>query len=1453
MALERFHPTVASWFGAQFPTPTPAQRDGWPAIAAGRDTLIAAPTGAGKTLAAFLWCLDRLARRAYDDALAPALDTLYLTPLKALGNDIERNLRAPLAGIRDAARAAGLPPPDVEVAVRSGDTPASARSRMTRQPPHILITTPESLYILLTSQGGRRMLSTVRTVIVDEIHAVAGNKRGSHLALSLERLDALCQHGPDAGSDDGAGWIPRPPPVRIGLSATQKPIDTIARLLVGTRRPLPTIVDAGHARPLDLEICVPDDELAAVASKEQMAQVYDRMAALIAAHRTTLVFTNTRRMAERVCHALGERIGPEHVAAHHGSLSKKKRLDAEQRLKAADLRCVVATASLELGIDVGDVELVVQLGSPRCIATFVQRVGRAGHWVGGTPKGRLFAVTRDQAVECAALVRSVRAGELDAIRLLDAPLDILSQQMVAEVAARECDVDALYALVRGALPYAELPRETFDDTVTMLAEGIATRRGRRTAHLHHDRVNHRLRGRRGARLAAITGGGAIPDRADYTVIAEPDEAVVGTLDEDFAIESRAGDVFLLGNTPWRVRRVETGRVRVEHAPGAAPNVPFWFGEAPARTAELSAAVGRLRREVEDRLTRGRRRDAIGRWLGAETGLPDGAAALVTDYLTASHQALGRLPTDTTLVAERFFDEGGGMQLVIHAPLGGRINRAWGLALRKRFCASFNFELQAAATDDGLVISLGPHHSFPLPSVFDFITPQTAEQVLTQAVVTNPPLLGTRWRWTAVRGLALARRYGGRQVPPHILRMRAEDLLAAVFPAAAACQENVHGPIEPPDHPLVRETLADCMRDWMDIDGLCDVLRGIESGAITIHAVDTPEASPIGHELLNANPYAFLDDAPLEERRTRAVALGRRLKIDPDGLGALDPEAIAAVIDQARPPLRDPDELHDALLGWVWCPVDIIDGISHGISDGIDDTRNGMHAIRRHFAALVRARRAVRATWTIDGACRAVWVCTERAAWVAAAIDGVTFDPAPIALDVGWPGDGPDDTDAIIKAAVRGHLDIAGPLTPAEIAARLALPRLAIDIALAALEVDGNILRGRFRPDVHAEEWCERRLLARIHRQTLGRLRRAVEPVSAADLMRFLFAWQGVRPLPAPGGEPSDPRRIGVDGLAQVVEQLQGIEVAAAAWESHVLPARLRGYDPTHLDLLCLSGRLTWGRLACRDAVSSPTRAAPIALMGRADRGWLLVGDGERDPEPETDCDDPTDRPLADAILRRLADRGAAFTDELAADRPLAETRDALWTLVAAGRITADGFDGLRRLIAPDTRGPIGGGRWALLREGVTLMPDPTRWARQLLVRYGVVFRDLLARETHAPPWRELLPELRRLEARGEIRGGRFVGGFSGEQFALPAAVETLRAIRKRRPEQAVYVRLSAADPLNLAGITSPGPRVPAVVDNAVLYRDGVPVAARVAGQLEMRAEIDDPVAVDHDLRVHAAH
>lgn len=1425
MPLERFHPLVARWFEGRFAAPTPAQAAGWPAIAAGEDTLIAAPTGSGKTLAAFLWCLDRLTRAALADALPAGVDVVYVSPLKALGNDVARNLQVPLAGIRAEAERDGLAPPPIRVGVRSGDTSSGERGRMAKSPPHVLVTTPESLYILLTSERGRAMLAGARTVILDEIHAVAATKRGAHQALTLERLDALVE---------AAGHRR---PVRIGLSATQKPIERVARLLVGTRRPLPRVVDAGHRRPLDLAIEAPDDELAAVTSAEQMGQVYDRVAALVGAHRTTLVFANTRRMVERVAHALQQRLGDEQVAAHHGSLAKEKRLRAEQRLKHAEVKCVVATASLELGIDVGDVDLVVQLGSPRCIATFLQRVGRSGHAVDGTPKGRLFALTRDQAVECAALVRAVRQGDLDEITLRPHPLDVLAQQVVAETACRRWSEDALFDLVTGAAPYADLPRAQFDGVLEMLGEGIATVRGRHTAWVLRDRVNGEVRARRGARLAALTSGGAIPERADYQVVAEPDELVVGTVDEDFAVESMPGDVFLLGSTSWRVKRVESGRVRVEAAPGATPTVPFWFGEAPARTDALSDQVSALRSEVAALLQAGRTLAAVADWLVAEAALPAHAAQLVALYLADALRALGALPTRDTLIAERFFDEAGGMQLVLHAPLGGRINRAWGLALRKRFCVSFNFELQAAATDDGLVISLGPHHSFPLAAVFDFLSPDTVRPVLTQAVLTGPAVFPTRWRWNANRSLAVLRARGGRRVPPPIQRMQAEDLLAAVFPTAAACQENVHGPIEPPDHPLVTETLSDCLTEVMDVDGLRDLIGRIRRGEVRTLAVETPEASPLSHEILNANPYAFLDDAPLEERRTQAVALRRRLGTDvAGGLGALDAEAIAAVADEVRARPQDPDELHDLLLELVLLPDAAVEA-----------------DWRPWLAALQAARRVVQAAGS-------GWVAAERATWVATGWPGTRFDPAPPPL----PGAVPD---LPVKEAAKGHLAHLGPVTAPALAARLAIEPADADAALAALEADGVVLRGRFTPGVTVEEWCDRRVLARIHRRTIGRLRAEIEPVSAADFMRFLFEWHGVGTL-----DPQDRRRrTGPEAAAHVIEQLQGFELPAGAWEAHVLPARLRDYEAAWLDGLCLSGRVTWGRLAPRTvaAGTAPNRAAPVTLAFREDLPWLLVPAGPLDAVVDALSAASQD------VLGHLEGRGASFANEIqrGTGRPAAEVEEALWALVAAGLVTADGFGALRGLLrsgrqhrkdaAPSpwwTRRRVdadaAGGRWSLLRSACDPAPEPEAAARQLLARYGVVFRELLVREAWAPPWRVLLPALRGMEARGEVRGGRFVSGFVGEQYAAPPAVPMLRGVRRRKPDVPEYVRLSAADPLNLVGITSPGPRLPAVVDNAVLYRDGVPVATREGGAVVQRVEVEG-LSLGPDLRplspVSSAH
>ena len=962
MPLSGFHPLIADWFASSVGTPTDVQVQAWPAIQSGQDALIAAPTGSGKTFAAFLSSIDQLFKQALNCELADRTQVLYVSPLKALSNDIQKNLQQPLAAIGQAALQAGLLMPELRVLVRTGDTPMADRQQMLRRPPHILVTTPESLFILLTAEKSRRLLQTVRTVIVDEIHAIAPNKRGAHLALSLERLEALTLTKPQ----------------RIGLSATQRPIELVARFLAGDR-PLPTVIDVGHKRRMDVGIEVPKDELSAVVTNAIWSDIYDRVAELVRAHRTTLVFVNTRRLAERVSHHLEERLkdlGPGAVAAHHGSLSRQIRLSAEERLKSGTTRVVVATASLELGIDVGTVDLVCQIGSPRAIATCLQRIGRAGHWVRAIPKGRLFATTRDELLECAALIRAIRAGTLDCIWVPPAPLDILAQQLVAAAATQTWSEADLYTLVRRAFPYRELERTEFNRIVQMLAEGISTNRGRGLAYLHHDRIHHTVKGRRGARLAAITSGGAIPDTANYAVVSEPEGTVVGSVDEDFAVESLAGDIILLGNTSWRIKGVEMGRVRVEDAHGAPPNIPFWRGEAPSRTSELSAEVADVRREIAERAINAQR-SAL-HWLTQECGLDARGAQQAVEYVLSGRSVLGTVPTQATIVAERFFDESGGMQLVIHAPFGGRINKAWGLALRKRFCVTFDFELQAAATDNGLVISLGEKHSFPLESVFGYLHSQTVREVLLHAVLAAP-MFATRWRWNASRSLALLRFSNGKKVPPQIQRMKAEDLLAAVFPDAIACQDNMTGDRERriPDHPLVQETLRDCLTEAMDVEGLTHVLRGIETGAIRCVAVDTPIPSPFSHEILNANPYAFLDDAPLEERRARAVELRRTLPVELAGeVGALDPAAIDEVVRESWPIVRDVDELHDALLSLVWLPGGEVSGWQQFMTE------------------LKHSGRAAELT-AIDGAHRiSGWVAAEHAADVARLLagDGDERDP-----------------------------------------------------------------------------------------------------------------------------------------------------------------------------------------------------------------------------------------------------------------------------------------------------------------------------------------------------------------------------------------------------------------------------------------------------------------------------
>jgi ATP-dependent Lhr-like helicase len=1688
MALDNFHPAVAAWFRRAFESPTPAQLRAWPAIQSGRHALIAAPTGSGKTLAAFLAAIDDLVRRGIEAPLPDETFVVYVSPLKALSNDIRINLEAPLNGIRDELMILGLPDVEIRTSVRTGDTPQAERDRMRRQPPHIVVTTPESLYILLGSESGRMMLGSTRTVIIDEIHALAPNKRGAHLALSLERLEALCGRRL----------------TRIGLSATQKPIEEVARFLVGAcERPLPAsgrlppqagegnathlgeppfsaeraapattsgagsfpqekaegkavhlreagpsrverqirevsaatsgnepfpceagegggsrkgaasrdsakieceIVDVGYSRRRDLAIELPPTPLQAVMSGDVWSELYTRLAELIEQHRTTLVFVNTRRMAERLARHLSEKLGKEAVTSHHGSLAREQRLAAEQRLKRGELRALVATASLELGIDIGDVDLVCQIASPRSISTFLQRVGRSGHSVGGTPKGRLFALSRDDLIECTALLDAVRRSELDTLHVERDPLDVLAQQLVAEIACREWNEDELFGIVRRAYPFCDLPREKFTEIVRMLADGYATRRGPRAAYLHRDAVNGVLRARRGARLTALTSGGAIPDTADYEVVLEPQAQKIGTVHEDFAVESMAGDIFQLGNTSYRVLRVERGTVRVEDAQGLPPTLPFWLGEAPGRSDELSAAVSRLRAEVSARLglsapfsDRERRggegpasleRDGdaepspapplraaktdnrstplpehveVGHllpraeggafsWLTDAVGVSESAARQIVEYLGGAKAAFGMLPTQQVLAMERFFDESGGMQLIIHSPFGSRLNRAWGLALRKRFCRSFNFELQAAATEDAIILSLSTSHSFPLDDVTRYLHSNTVREVLIQALL-DAPMFGLRWRWNATTALALPRFVGGNKVPPQLQRMKSEDLLATVFPDQVACLENIVGERQIPDHPLVAQTLYDCLHQAMDIEGLEALLRRLESGQIHFVCRDLTAPSPLAAEILNSRPYTFLDDAPLEERRTQAVMSRRWGDIDStDDFGKLDAEAIAAVREEAWPEARNADELHEALMGLGFLTAYEL-GTNVGWSALLDQLIVQRRATRVALEPLFhRERGRSEGPGSADGMGEAepssappprapeerssghlssqhvevgqllpdregkICVATERLPEFKVIFPNAELQPPveapPEFASADW------TREAALVELVRGRLTGLGPVRAADIAVTLHLPQVDIDTALIALETEGYAMRGRFTPNgaptdsaqgradaaamlADAEnvarlgrdrfpadrgrmndstaagvEWCERHLLARIHRYTVKRLRREIEPVSPRDFMRFLFEWQHV----APGTQVSGP-----DALAAVLAQLEGCEVAAAAWESEILPARVAGYEISWLDDLCLAGRIAWSRLRApvsRDnddgsgsRASGPVRATPIVLLQRRNMpSWTALAASSQATPPLSS--------RAQAVADELKDHGASFFDELAGTTHLLQTEleDALSELVAAGMVTSDSYAGLRALLLPPSRRPsttrrrgrrtalfgiADAGRWSLLRRHAPPAAKPRaaasasslRSARAdkrgsdpeliefvahtLLKRYGVICWRLLAREPQwLPPWRELLRVYHRLEARGEIRGGRFIAGLTGEQFALPEAIGLMRGVRGKAHDGAL-VSISGADPLNLVGYVVAGNKVPNQAGARVLYRDGAPIATLVGGQFNALEAMDE--------------
>jgi ATP-dependent helicase Lhr and Lhr-like helicase len=1465
-----FHPLIQQWFAGRFGGPTEPQRRGWPVIAGGGHTLIAAPTGSGKTLTAFLAVIDRLLRESVQEGLPDEIRVVYVSPLRALSNDMHRNLQGPLDELTRLAEEIGAPPPGIRVGLRTGDTPAKDRAAIVRRPPQILVTTPESLYLMLTSPRAREALAAVDTVIVDEIHALVRDKRGSHLALSLERLAALSSR----------------PIQRIGLSATQKPLDRVARFLTGVTDEPCTIVDVGHQRQLDLAVDVPMEDLGAVCTHEQWAVVYARMAELIQSHHSTLIFVNTRRMAERLTHQLSELLGEEHVSSHHGSLSSDIRLSTERRLKSGDLKAVVATASLELGIDVGYIDLVIQLGSPRSIATFLQRIGRSGHSLHAIPKGRLMPLSRDELIECLALLRAVKHGVLDAVRIPVAPLDVLAQQIVAEAVCGECDVEDLFERFRRADPYRELTRERFEGALTFLSDGLTDRSGRGGSLLYYDRVNGRIKARPIARSLAVGNAGAIPELGSYRVVAMPENTVIGSVDEDFAVESQRGDIFLLGNTSWRIEHVRQGDVVVSDAHGAPPSIPFWFGEAPGRTLELSEQVSQLRDELT---TRCEDPTAAIDWLISETGCPDQPAGVVVEYIRSERAALGIVPTQRQIVFERFFDETGGMQLVVHAPFGAPITRAWGYAMRKRFCRSFDFELQATADDDGFILSVGPQHSFPIESLFPMLTSHNVRNLLEQAVLVQPPFQ-LRWRWNVTRALLVQRTKFGQKVPPALQRFRADDLLTAVFPSLTGCQENHTGDIEIPDHPLVQQTMHDCLHEAMDIDGLVDVLRRIEDGEIQLVARDTREPSPFCYELLNAYPYAFLDGGEIQERRARTVSPGSDLSTDGPPLDWLDPAAIGQVVAEALPLVRSADELHDLLLTVGVLPTTVS-------PNGTVPRPEPTSEWPAWFAELVASRRACEIT-LVDG--RRAWIAVERAPAVQA-LQPVMLPEGfavPEALRKEW------DSVAARLLVARGWMEFCGPVTAAELAAHLGWTTSQTESVLEALEGEGAVLRGRYRQRDDAPlDWCHRRLLARIHRLTLAGLRKQIEPVDVAAFQRFLFAHHGIwnqhrtdsgplapvfggegrgegasasqgsptaalsestRPdalgpltlaLPPAAGErgQSPVAPAGANGVYDVVAQLQGIDVPAVCWERDVLPARLREYQSAWLDELCLTGEVGWGRLdpptlsPDRTPGGNLTRVAPLSLFLRGDLGWLLPSTKDGDVAPLSS--------QAQEILELLQREGASFAADLMQQTRMLPTHleEALGELISRGLVTADSFAGLRSLIADKTdligrptrrhtpglsrRRMLGtvSGRWSIRRRqhDGTALTDTERlqaWCWQLVRRWGVVFRDLLTRDDASPRWWELVPIFRRMEARGELRGGRFIVGVAGEQFALESTIHDLR--KHREPEGSPsYVVVNAADPLNLVGIITDPPRIPSLASNRIVYRDGVAVAALQGGEV----------------------
>ncbi|HZZ09033.1 MAG TPA: DEAD/DEAH box helicase, partial [Candidatus Binataceae bacterium] len=1512
--LDAFHPAVRAWFAERFGSPAPAQTLGWPVIAEcdtppGHDVLLCAPTGSGKTLAAFMWAIDRLFRDAERGELGDRVSVLYVSPLKALANDIKVNLEEPLIGIRQTAQRLAVgegrseevkPILEVRAGLRTGDTPANERSAMLRRPPHILVTTPESLFILLTSPRFRQSLSAVRYVIVDELHALAPNKRGAHLMLTLERLERMVRL-------TGA-----PRPARIGLSATLNPIERLAGFLAGVetgadgaRRPRPVkVVRADdRARRMDLQVIAPGPDLGALATHQHWEAMYDAVAALVREHRTTLVFTLSRRWAERIALNLQKRLGNDAVMAHHGSLARAERLAAEQRLKRGELRALVATASLELGIDVGAVELVCQIDSPKTISAAIQRIGRSGHRLDATPKGRLFALTLDDLLECAAAVRAIRHGRLDEVEIPTGCLDVAAQQIVA-IAAEEDEIGEadLLRTLRGAYNFAELDHEALRHLLDQMAAELPARIQGAAPKIFYDRIGARVRARRGARLAAITSGGTIPESGNLDVVIESQGRKIGDIEEDFAQESSRGDIFALGSMPWRVLGISRNRFLVEPAPGMAPSLPFWQTEAAGRSPALSAEVSELRGEIFERITRGDEAAAAA-FLSGECAMDERAARQAIDYVRRGQSALGAIPNERTIVVERFFDGLGGTQVVIHTPFGMRVNRGLGLAIRKRLCQSFDFEIQASAIDDAVLLALNARHSFPLESLMAMISSRTVRHVLGQALLAAP-MFEVRMRHVATRALAVMRSSRGRKVPAWIQRLRAQELAAAIFPGREACLENRPPDVELPAHFIATETMHECLTESTDIGRIEELLRAIEQGATRVVTVDAIAPSVFTHRILLAWDYSFLDDGERANRRSRTVSLNRAMAEDvlrtEDLSAMLAAEAVEGVEAEVSGRAmarraRDRDELYQLIR-------------AHGaLAAGALEERVAGEA-NAMLSSLEREGRVVRARFSSGAPERLI--ASEDAALFAAAYPEAIFErhaEAPPPVEVS--GARALEADDAEREIVRRAMATSGPVEIAELAERLKMAPATLEKHLLALEAKGLIFRGHFTPRRAAlgasrgravtagavtaspEQWCDRYNLEKIHRLTLSRLRAETEPCADHEYAAFRMRWNHV------GGA-----GIAADqsGVAAVLEQLSGVALSPELWERAILPARIPGYRPEWLDLLCLGGEVVWAAVPGEDAGDEvPAR---ITFLRRRRAGAARFDEAAANSAAAELTDRDEQR-----VFLALAAGGAQYLDQLAERAGLAERTAlaALWRLAAAGRVSNDSFAPLRLLwAAPEAvRAMAPGahrrarhdaalrarlrssvtGRWSALGTGAAALAAapvlsaksgggdtvgaargasaaapaalaPTRAAEarsearaparaserdvsrdlardfardlareraeSLLNRNGIVTREMLGLESPPMAWHEVSFALRRMEYAGSIRRGYFVRALSGEQYALPAALEMLAASRNLNPAREHPVALSAADPANPYGAMLPGCGVAREAGNFVVLRGG---------------------------------